>query len=224
MKLPLARSALVVSLLLAWAACSPARRILRHEPSGFLLDYARLERDPMAPAAASYVAPAIAWSAYDRVLFEPVTIWRSGTGSLAAVPHADLARLAVDLDSAVRRRLARQFTLVNEASPGVMRIRLAVTAARASDTVKDVMRLDGSQPFAVTSGSGVLHPEIRRFLQEAAIEGEILDAATNDVLAMGIEQRDPGARPFETWEEVDRALDAWAARVVGRLERRGERP
>ncbi len=208
-----------------FAACSPARRVLHHEPSGFLEDYARLDTPRRAGAAVTYHNPAVRWSAYDKVLLEPVTIWRSGTGSLEAIPAADLARLAVDLDAAVRRRLAESFLLVATPGQGVMRIRLAVTAARASDAVKDVRRFEGIGAFPVTSGSGPLHAEIRRFLESAAVEGEILDGQTNEILAMGLEQYHPArGMAFETWEDVDRAIEAWAARVVGHLEQRTGHP
>jgi len=216
------RTALCFAIL---AACSPARRVLHHEPSGFLEDYAKLDTPRRGGAAVTYHNPAAHWTTYDKVLLEPVTIWRSGTGSLEAIPTADLARLAVDLDAAVRRRLAESFLLVATPGPGVMRIRLAVTAARASDAVKDVRRFEGIGAFPVTSGSGPLHAEIRRFLESAAVEGEILDGETNEILAMGLEQyhADRGIA-FETWEDVDRAIEAWAERVVGHLERRTGHP
>jgi hypothetical protein len=215
-----ARTLILVALALVSCA-SPAKRLLHGEPSGFLDDYSKLERAGAAPNLLVYRNPDARWPEYDKVLLEPVTLWRSGRKSLEPVPAGDLARLVVDFDLAVRRRLGDGFTLVSKPGPGVMRIRLAVTSAHATDKVLDILSLEGRANLVTTSGDGPLHPEMLGFLEEASIEGEILDAQTNAVLAQGVEhRRRVGGMPLDTWAQVDRALDAWAERVVGQMERR----
>ena len=66
--------------------------------------FVRLPRRLLAPATRRpgevhfvYRDPAARWDAYDQVLFEPVTLWRSGRKSLDPVPEGDLLRLAGDL-------------------------------------------------------------------------------------------------------------------------------
>src|SRR5690349_3697102 len=119
--------------LLFVAACAGRRPGPRADVSGFLDDYTRLRPGGRDDIALVYRDPDVDWTAYHKVLFEPVTLWRSGRRSLDPVPEADLLRLIDDLESAVRRRLGAGFTLVDEPGPGVMRIRLAITEARASD-------------------------------------------------------------------------------------------
>jgi hypothetical protein len=135
------------------------------------------------------------------------------------VPEGDLLRLIADLERAVRKHLGEDFTLVDRAEPGVMRIRLAITEARATDPVLDVLR--GRDDGSATSGSGPLHPETRRFIESAQIEGEIRDAVTDRLLAAGVDRRRRDhPPPIDTWAHVDRALDFWAARLCARLEAR----
>jgi hypothetical protein len=102
-----------------------------------------------------------------------------------------------------------------------MRIRLAITEARASDPVLDVLRGRGSDDAA--SGDGPVHAETRRFIERAHIEGEIRDASTDRLLAAGVDRRPEGAAPIATWAEVGRALDRWADRLCARLEARTRR-
>jgi hypothetical protein len=103
-----------------------------------------------------------------------------------------------------------------------MRIRLGITSARASDAVLDVLGAHAASDRSATHGHGPLHPEMRRFLDGAAIEGEIRDAQTNALLAAGVEaRRREGGVPLDTWADVDRALDTWADRLCARLETRG---
>lgn len=217
---PAMRRSRVLTLLLLFAAACAARVTPRAaEVSGFLDDYSLLRPGGPGEVTLVYRDPEARWTSYDKVLFEPVTLWRSGRKSLDAVPEGDLLRLIGDLEGAVRRRLGAGFELVERPGPGVMRIRLAITQARASDPILDVLRARGDG--GETSGGGALDPETRRFIEGAQIEGEIRDAGSDRLLAAGVERRRrEGALPIDTWADVDRALDFWADRVCARLEAR----
>ena len=209
---------LAIALLFV-AACGVRAPRQPLDVSGFLDDYSMLRPGGPDDVALVYRDPTAPWTTYDKVLFEPVTLWRSGRGSLDAVPEGDLLRLITGLENAARRHLGDDFTLVDAPGPGVMRIRLAITEARATDPILDVM--SARADAAATKGSGPLHAETRRFIEQAHIEGEISDATTGRLLAAGVDRRRrTGALPIDTWAEVDRALDFWASRTVARLEAR----
>ncbi len=213
------RRLLLSATLLLVAACAARRATAPAEVSGFLDDYSLLRPGGPGEVAFVYRNPDAHWTSYDRVLLEPLTLWRSGRKSLDAVPEGDLQRLVTDLEDAVRRHLGAGFTLVDAPDAGVMRIRLAITEARDTDPVLDVMRARSGGE--VTPGDGPLAEETRRFIERAQIEGEIRDARTDQLLAAGVDRRRrEGAAPIATWADVDRALDFWAARVCGRLEAR----
>jgi hypothetical protein len=192
--------------------------------SGFLDDYSLLRQGGPGEMPLVYRNPDARWRQYDKVLLEPVTLWRSGGHSLDPLPKGDLERLIADFHAALQRRLGSGFALVTAPGPGVMRIRLAITSARATDPVLDVLGAHGGPHVAVATGHGPLHAETRAFLDGAAIEGEIRDAQTNVLLAQGVERRrrEGGVR-LETWGDVDDALDAWAGRLCDRLETRAGR-
>ena len=213
------RSRVFAITLLFAAACAVHRARQPADVSGFLDDYSLLRPGGPGEVALVYRNPEVHWTSYDKVLLEPVTLWRSGRQSLDAVPEGDLLRLVADLEGAIRRRLGDGFELVDQAQSGVMRIRLAITETRASDPILDVLRARGD--VDVTPGGGPLHPETRRFIENAQIEGEIRDASTDQLLAAGVDRRRrEGALPIDTWADVDRALDFWTDRVCGRLEAR----
>ena len=131
---------LLIATLLLCAACAGRRQPQPDDVSGFLDDYRMLRPGGQGDVALVYRDPDADWPSYGKVLFEPVTLWRSGRKSLDPVPEADLLRLISDLENAVRRRLGEGFQLVDHPEPGTMRIRLAITEARASDPVLDVLR------------------------------------------------------------------------------------
>lgn len=210
---------LVVPVLLLVAACAARRPGPPADFSGFLDDYSLLRPGGPGDVALVYRNPDAPWTTYDKILLEPVTLWRSGRHSLDPVPEGDLLRLVTDLEAAVRRHLGAGCKLVDEPAAGTMRIRLAITEARASDPVLDVLRARGGGD--VTPGDGPLAAETRKFIEHAEVEGEIRDARTDRLLAAGIDRRRrKGALPIDTWAEVDRALDRWADRMCRRLEAR----
>jgi hypothetical protein len=203
--------------VLVAAACAPTHRERPMEMSGFLDDYSLLREGGPDEVGLVYRDPDARWTSYRKVLLEPVTLWRSGRRSLASVPEKDLLRLVSYFQATVRKRLGDGFALVDRPGAGVMRIRLAITQARASDPVLDIVTAHGD---GRDTGGGSLDPEMRRFLADATIEGDIRDAESGRLLAEGVERRRPDRPAFETWADVERALDFWADRVCSRLEAR----
>src|SRR5689334_18070445 len=161
------RSRLLAVVLLCAVACTP--RAHRSTPatdnSGFLDDYSLLRPGPEGGFALVYRNPKVDWAKYDKVLLEPVTLWRSGRQALDPVPEGDLLRLIADLESVVRRRLDTTFQMTEETGPRTLRIRLAITEARETDPILDVLRGHGRDD--VTKGMGTLHEETRRFIEHA---------------------------------------------------------
>jgi hypothetical protein len=211
-------------LLLLAAACARPKPLPPPDTSGFLDDYSLLHEGGANELHLVYRNQKADWHAYNAVMLEPVTLWRSGRHSLKPVPEEDLLRLVTDFQSAVRTYLEKDFRFVDRPGPGVMRIRLGITDARASDPVLDVLTASRGTGRPHPAGSGALDPETRRFLESAAIEGEIRDSQTNVLLAEGVDRRRREIPASETWGQVDRAFDFWAERMSAKLERRTAAP
>jgi hypothetical protein len=226
MKRSLAMLVTAMPLLVVAAACVEVRhpeprteqRTASREWSGVLDDYSRLQPGGPDDLAFVYRNPQAQWTTYDAVLLEPVTLWRSGRDSLAAIPEADLLQLVTRFDGALRRRLGNGFRLVDAPGPGVLRIRLAITAARESDKGVDV--LTATDDAAPVSATGRIGGALMQFIDGASLEGEIRDATTDELLAEGVDRRRPDAPHFETWADFDQAAARWADRACTRLEKR----
>jgi len=227
------RASAVLALLLALppgcglrASSGPAGVTAAPPPSsGFLDDYSLLREGGTDELRWVYRNPDVDWPRYHQVLLDPVTLWRSGRGSLGPVPEEDLLRLVADFENALRARLSDSYRIVTQPGPGVMRIRLAITDAKATDPILDV--LTARREASGTHTGGTLAPETRRFLAGASIEGEIRDAQSNALMAAGVDRRiDPQSLEgvSETWDDVDRRLAFWVDRVCHRIERRTGTP
>jgi hypothetical protein len=215
----------IIAAVLVLPSCSappvrPAPAQAPTDTSGFLDDYSTLRPGAAGDVLLVYRNPNANWRAYHAVLLEPVTLWRSGKGSLAAVPEQDLLRLANDFEATVRKRLGDGFQVVEKPGPGVLIVRLGITQARASDPVLDVLTANADDGAPVPNGGGPLSPEMVRFIDGAAIEGELRDAQSNELLAQGVDRRRSGAPPIATWTDLDQTLALWADRLCSRLEAR----
>ena len=201
----------------------PGKPVAAHEWSGVLDDYSRLQPGGPDDLAFVYRNPRAQWTTYDAVLLEPVTLWRSGRDSLSVIPEAELLQLVTRFDGALRRRLGSGFRLVEQPGPGVLRIRLAIAAARESDKGVDV--LTATPDAAPVSGTLRIGDALMQFIDGASLEGEIRDATTDELLAEAVDRRRPDAPHFATWADFDRAAERWADRACTRLEKRtGRRP
>ena len=195
------------------------------ETSGFLDDYTVLV--PGGPDQPTWVYrdPTAPWGEYDRVVFEPVTIWRSGQTSLQGIPQSDLERLAFELHRSVRLALARHFDVVvpdDETPPRTLRVRLGLTQAQQADPLFDVFTWAVPPPGELPA-TEKLSPATRDFVMHAAVEGEISDATSARLLAAGVDHR--RGTELRTWGDVRAATERWAAWLSDRIERaRAEAP
>ncbi len=219
--LRLAGVGLIAALGLAACAASrghvpPAAGPHAADLSGFLDDYSKLRPGGPDEASLVYRDPNADWDAYDDVLFEPVTIWRSGKRSLDDVPEEDLKRLAAVFQQSVRGRLEQIFRLVDRPGAGTLQVRLGLTQARQADPVLDVFTFDVPPPTAVPDDQ-LLAPATQALVSAVAVEGELTDAVTEVVLAAGVDRR--RTRTLRSWGDVRAAADRWAAWFAGRIER-----
>ena len=198
----------------------PAPVQAQAETSGFLDDYSALRAGEAGDVLLVYRNPNANWGDYHEVLLEPVTLWRSGKHSLASVPEQDLLRLANEFEAAVRLRLGASLPVVDHPGPGVLLVRLGITQARSSDSILDVLTASGGSGEPAAHGDGPLSPEMQQFVDSAAIEGELRDSQTNEILAQGVDRRKSDTPPIATWGELDRLFAQWADRVCRGLEAR----
>jgi hypothetical protein len=156
-------------------------------PSGFLGDYSAFRSGGGSRARLVYLDPAVDFSGYERVIIEPVVVWKSDEAHFAGVPSAQRAALARAFEAELERAFGAEFAVADAAGPGTLRVRNALTAAIARDS--DPQRL-----------------------QYIEVELELRDAVTNARLAAAVDSK--GAPQVV---EAGAALRDWAERVAVRV-------
>lgn len=191
--------------------------------TGFLVDaYPLLQPGKEGEANLVYLNPDARLKTYDKIMLEPVTVWL-GKGAQAkdtgVVPPDDVRALANTFYQKLSDQLAKDYTLVQESGPGVMRLSAALTDVEhgmpildAASTVVPMARVASEAKKLATGTQG--------FVGEASVEVRLVDSQTGKLLGAGIDHR-AGAKKlgkgFGFWADVENIMDYWAAKIRWRL-------
>ena len=217
----------LLAALVALVACSPqtTRQPPTVTPSGFLGDYSRLQPGGPDRALLVYRAPDANIAAYDKMLLDPVTVWRA-PGASEGVSRADLQRLADLLYGMLLSRVQTYYLMVQKPGPKTLRIRAALTEATPSSTTMDIMSQLG--PISGAAG-GVkeMATGTPAWVGAASAEIEVLDAETGRELFAAADRRVGGKTltgSSDPWGDVTDTFRLWADAVRLQAEGGPQRP
>lgn len=188
--------------------------------SGFLKDYSVLRPGAEGEAAFRYIKPDVKFSAYDKVLIEPVTLWAAGEDSLKDVGDEDRSMILDYLHTALVKRLGEKLILVEEPGPGVLRIRAAITEAEKAPAVMSTVSTVVPTMWAASNLKKIA-VGTQSFVGAAGAEVEITDSVTGEVLAAAVDRRS-GTKSLKrigggSWDDFRNACDIWAQMLANRL-------
>lgn len=214
----------VLGMAVVTALCSgclstyQARKV---QPSGFLGDYSKLRPGQGDEAQLVYINRKANFGAYKKIMMDPVRVYATRESGLADISREDLQRLVNYLDAALRERLQVDYTLVNQAGPGVMRLRVAVTDAKGAKVAMDT--------FSTLMPIGLALSEVKNLatgshtaVGSVGVECEALDSVSNVRLFAAVDER-VGRKitgkldKFDKWRTANDAFDYWAERLQARL-------
>src|SRR5208283_6167060 len=89
-------------------------------------DASKLAPGPQGGAALAYVNPNAQWSSYTKIQLMPVEFWAAADSKVSA---ADQQTLTEYFYNQLQTDIAKSFTVVNQAGPGVLTIRVALMDA-----------------------------------------------------------------------------------------------
>ncbi|MDD4893735.1 MAG: DUF3313 domain-containing protein [Candidatus Omnitrophica bacterium] len=223
MKIFIKRIARIISIgavALAISGCATTEQVPNVRMSGFLGDYSQLHHGKPGQAEFTYRDLNADFSKYPKVILEPVQLWAADSDSALSKLSREDQQLLVDyLYVALRDALQKDYILVTEPGPDVMRIRCAITEARANNPVKEVLSTLTPVGLGISyarkivtgthSGVGVV-----------SVEGEVVDSASGERLAAVIDRR-AGTKSSLTkparWGDVQDAFNFWARRMQTNL-------
>jgi hypothetical protein len=138
-----------------------------------------------------YATP-VDWRSYNRMIIDPIVIYRGPDNQFGDMSEEDKADLAHTMQTAFVEKLKTRFTLAGDPAPGTLRLRLTLTGASTSTPVLSTLtRVDiggglynGVQ--AVRGGEGMLTGSVIYAV-------EIYDAPSNRLLNAFVSKQYPGS-------------------------------
>ncbi|XUY29875.1 DUF3313 domain-containing protein (plasmid) [Agrobacterium sp. rho-8.1] len=132
------------------------------------------------------------WKQYDKVIVDPVTVYRGPDNQFVKVSEQDKTALASYMQSQFTQKLRTRFSVVSSPAPGTLRIHLTLTGAKTTTPVLGpISHLD--------VGGGVFNAVQAARDKEGSMTGsvayavEIYDATNNTLLSAYVSKQYPNA-------------------------------
>lgn len=206
----------MAALVLAGSGCQSTYRSEHVTPSGFLSDYSQLKPEIKGRASMFYFNRDSHFATYTNIMLEPIGMYVGADHALQKLPPDEAQTLINYLDATLRSQLTNDYTLVTNPGPGVIHMRVAITEAKSSPVMRDL--LSSVVPFSVAL-STLKRVTLGAHLAvgSAGIESEAFDSVTGDrlfaVVDLQIGRKVTGkVDKFDAWHAVQEACDYWASR------------
>jgi hypothetical protein len=196
--------------------------------SGFLAPYDGFHRSSVLSTSLEYAYPQADWGPYRKVRILPVVLYYA-PGSHEVGPK-DTADLTAFFQRKLAEAFGKDYAIVQQAGPGVLDIRVALTNLRPTDVLENA----GAQtagillPVAYNLGlEGYKHLTGDQLgMGEAQVEAEFLDSQTRQRL-YGYVSRKIGSSldipgQASTWGVVETAMSRWSHILYRELKHRQE--
>ena len=216
--------AVLVVVLLLGAGCAATRgRRGAPEESGFLRNYSQLQEVEGFPAARVYIRPGVQWANYNSVQLDSVGLYADA--STAKLSPEDQQMLTDALYKSLYDDLSKYFTVVNQAGPNTLRLRVALSQVSGANPVLRTVTTVVPQ-LRLLGGVVGLAGDTSTMVGSATVEMEVLDSVSNQRLAAAVDDRAGtkvlfAKRAYTTWGDVEAACSYWSSRISWQLARHG---
>lgn len=223
LRLPVIAVAFLATVaLFGLTACKTTKQARGVTESGFLGDYSQLQKGKSGQAKLIYIAPDVDWAKYTKMYIEPVELWKGDetNSPLGELSKDDQQMLVNFFYTALNNELQKSYTIVDKPGPDTLVLRAAVTEAKKSRPVGNLLTTIVPIGRAlnmlktVAFGKGIAVGDVQ-------VEGELLDGVTNERLMAAVDRR-VGTKALRTkfdgsWGDVKLAFEYWAERLETRL-------
>src|SRR2546429_8721293 len=178
---------------------------------------AQLSSGSEGQIALRYVNPAAKWTRYSKIMIQPVTFWG---GEQSKVSTEDQQRLVNFFYTALNEQLSKQFQIVDQDGPDVMKLQVALTDVAAATPGLRTITMAVPQArllSTVKRGATGSYP----FVGGAQAEFKLTDSTTGEILAAAVDRRIGGGSMSNAaqwgWGDAEDGMDDWAKMAAERV-------
>jgi hypothetical protein len=190
-------------------------------PTGFLgSDYSLLQpagEGSDQEAMLRYLNPSVNWSSYNKIMVAPVTFWASDDSKVSAADQQALCNYAYGV---FVKDLGKNFTIVDQPGPGVMKLSIGLTDATSAVPVLRSISVVVPQARALSTIK-MAATGTYSFVGSAQGAAKLNDSITGQLLAAWADKRVGGTSIKNVdvfqWGDAENAIDYWANGLDQRL-------
>jgi hypothetical protein len=217
-----AKTAKILAGLACGASLLVAAGLVMAADSGFLPDYSKLQqvKDSNGKPLRQWISPKLSKANYQKMLIEQVAYYPEPKGS-DQVSDQTLKDIQQYMDAQLRAVGLARVPQVTEPGPGVLRVKVAITAVDTSATGLKPWQII---PVALVIQGAKAATGHRPENSNLAVEAIVTDSVTGEPLGMSVREAHgvtlPNSRAQLTLETVKPRIDAWAAGVASLVDKR----
>ena len=200
-------------MLFSLSGCMKTRQARDVDAKTVLVDRSLLKDGGDGEALKRYVNPKADFKKYTKVIIDPVMVFKPKDATEKDV--ADLKKLSSNSYSYIARELGKDYKIVKEAGPGVIKLQTAIldadTSNPFSDTLSSIVPFGAAfsliKDFATGKPAGV---------GEITGEMKLSDSVTGELIAAALDRRVGGKGMgglFDSWNDANAAMEYWAKRI-----------
>ncbi len=217
------RGVLTVAILMSFvglfSACASSKQARTVKTTGFLKDYSMLREGGKDEALLVYRNPDANVASYNKILLEPVQVWRRENSDMKDLPEREVQKIVSLLHSELLINLREDWEITEEPGADVMRIRVAITEAVGAKAVLNFVTTVMPIGRIISEGKN-LAGGTHSFVGAASVEAEITNAATGELVWAGVDRRVGGKTirgSGSKWSDVHEAFKFWSKKLRTRL-------
>ncbi len=225
----LASSLLLIGLTAQAQELSKQQSQMLSQESGFLGDnYSLLQPDPHNSDLLTYWKNKDVLNDSSKFILDPVTVYLLPEAQQRGIDPAQLAKLAEYFTKAIKDELkSGHYAIVTDPGPGVLVLRLAITNVEPTGGKENAAVAGAASvaAHAAAPGASMLVPRLS--VGKVAIEGEIVDSVSGDVMVAFMTSKSgrryfSGLKAYQKWGDIEAAFRTWAKNFRERLDKAHE--
>lgn len=225
-------SPLIVFLVISFSTTSWAGQFGDYKAQGFLSDYSHLKAEGGDSDAYLYINAKIDRSKYKKVMVDRIKVYLKEDAESKEIDPAELMELSTYFHEELVKKISPYYSVVNEAGPDVLRIRIAITDLVPNKVEASVVTLAVPFLWIGEAGSGVAQDKTGStpFVGEASVEIETLDSVSSQQVGAYLETElakkydwthgvatgvKSYIKAYSTWDYTKKAIDHWVE-IIGK--------
>jgi len=209
-------SALLIIGLIFLSGCAATNPGPVPQYTGFLQDYSILQQGKKGLAERIYRKPGVNWAKYDKIMLDPVTLWRGKGSHLNGVSPADAQHMANYFYQLMYHNFTLNYQIVTKPEANTLRISVAIVKLEEGHVALETFSTIIPQAKGITKLANLVTGKAP-LVGKASVEAKVTDAQTGTLLAAGVDERIGGKKlsslSLSTWSDVEYVMQFWVDRA-----------